>query len=533
MKNKILLDGNLIHSMEIKDLNIFSAKVTIEQNKIGSFKFVIYPSNPYYSKINKLKSIVKVYQNNTMIFNGRVVETTTKTNKSIDVYCESDEAYLCDTLHEPFEYSGSVRGLLETFIESHNSQVGDDKKFVIGNVTVTDPNDYIVRSSEEYDTTWNRIQDKLIKLLGGYLVIRHEEDGNYIDYLEDFDTLNSQHVVFGKNMLSVKVDDDYSNIATRLIPLGAKDDETKKRLTIESVNDGKIYIENEEAIAKYGRITKYATWEDVTIPANLLRKGKEYLDTAIKPSNVIEISALDMAIVNQDISNFKMYSKIKVTSQYHGFDEYFTPLKMTIDLFNQANNKITLNGENVTITGGSSSAQIAKIESQISKIEGSTSSNTEITYALAQQLKSELSQSINAIVSEIKEELLYNDNLINEQSTSLTQTKEYFEMLFSTFNQNLIDVVNGTNASFEDIKKYIRFEDGNIILGQIDNEFTLKISNEKISLMQGGYEVAYLSNSKLYVTYANILNSLQIGNFAFVPRSSGNLSFKKVGNLWL
>ena len=49
--------------------------------------------------------------------------------------------------------------------------------------------------------------------------------------------------------------------------------------------------------------------------------------------------------------------------------------------------------------------------------------------------------------------------------------------------------------------------------------------------MQGGYEVAYLSNSKLYVTYANILNSLQIGNFAFVPRSSGNLSFKKVGNL--
>ena len=150
---------------------------------------------------------------------------------------------------------------------------------------------------------------------------------------------------------------------------------------------------------------------------------------------------------------------------------------------------------------------------------------------MSQQLKSELSESINTIVLGIKEELLYNDNSINEQGTSLMQTKEYFEMLFSTFNQNLIDVVNGTNASFDDIKKYIHFEDGNIILGQVDNEFTLKISNEKISLMQGGYEVAYLSNSKLYVTYANMLNSLQIGNFAFVTRSSGNLSFKKVGNL--
>ena len=528
MKYKILLDGNLIHSTEIKDLKIFSAKVTIEQNKIGSFKFTIYPNNPYYSNINKLKSLVTVYQNNSVLFKGRVVETTTKTNKGVEIYCESDEAYLCDTLHEPFEYSGGVKALLENFIENHNKQVSDDKKFYVGEVTVTDPNDYIVRSSEDYDTTWNRIQEKLIKLLGGYLVIRHEDDGNYIDYLADFTTLNSQHVVFGKNLLSVKVDDDYSSVASILIPLGAKDETTKKRLTIESVNQGLKYIEDEEAIAKYGRITKYATWDDVTVADNLLRKGKEYLKSVSSPSNVIEVSAIDMASINQDISNFRMYSKIKVTSLYHGFDEYFTPTKMTIDLFNQTNNKITLNGENVTITGGSSNSAIAKIESQISNIEGNTSSNAELVNALSQQLKSELSQSINSIVSELKEELLYNDTLIDEQSTSLTQTKEYFEMLFSTFNQNLIDVVNGTNASFEDIKKYIRFEDGNIILGQIDNEFTLEISNEKISLMQGGFEVAYLSNSKLYVTYANILNSLQIGKFAFVPRSSGNLSFKKV-----
>ena len=529
MKYKILLDGNLIHSPEIKDLKIFDAKVTIEQNKIGSFKFTIYTSNPYYSSINKMKSLVYVYQNNSIIFKGRVVETTTKTNKGVEVYCESDEAFLCDTLHEPFEYNGSVRGLLENFIESHNSQVSEDKQFLVGVVTVTDPNDYIVRSSEDYDDTWNRIQEKLIKLLGGYLVIRHEDDGNYIDYLSDFTTLNSQHVVFGKNLLSVKIDDDYSSIASVLIPLGAEDETTKKRLTIESVNQGLKYIEDDEAIEKYGRIVKYATWDDVTVAENLLRKGKEYLKSASTPSNVIEVSAIDMASINQDISNFRMYSKIKVTSLYHGFDEYFTPTKMTIDLFNQSNNKITLNGENVTITGGGTSSQVSKVESQISNIENKTASTTEAINALSTQLKSEISQSINTIVSQLKEEILYNDTLINEQSTSLTQTKEYFELLFSTFNQNLIDVVNGTNASFEDIKKYIRFEDGNIILGQVDNEFTLEISNEKISLMQGGFEVAYLSNSKLYVTYANILNSLQIGKFAFVPRQSGNLSFKKVG----
>lgn len=120
------------------------------------------------------------------------------------------------------------------------------------------------------------------------------------------------------------------------------------------------------------------------------------------------------------------------------------------------------------------------------------------------------------------------DALISQLQTTLEQTSTGFEMQFNQFQQNLQDVINGTDAQFTEISKYIRFEDGNIILGETGNELILKIENDRISFMQNNNEVAYFTNKKLYVTDGEYTNSLQLGKFAFIPRTTGNLSFKKV-----
>lgn len=114
-------------------------------------------------------------------------------------------------------------------------------------------------------------------------------------------------------------------------------------------------------------------------------------------------------------------------------------------------------------------------------------------------------------------------------STQFAQTNEDFNFLFNNVNSQVDILSNETNAQFQEIQKYIRFVDGNIVLGEAGNELTLKIQNNRISFLQSGIEVAYFSNNKLYVTDGEFMNSLQIGNFAFIPRSNGNLSFKKVG----
>jgi hypothetical protein len=122
------------------------------------------------------------------------------------------------------------------------------------------------------------------------------------------------------------------------------------------------------------------------------------------------------------------------------------------------------------------------------------------------------------------------DALIESVSTQVTQTAEDVEIRFNEFSQDMDAVVAGQDAQFQEISKYIRFIDGNIVLGEEGNTLTLQIANNKISFLDAGAEVAYFSNNKLYVTDGEFLHSLQLGNFAFMPRSNGNLSFKKVGD---
>ena len=114
-------------------------------------------------------------------------------------------------------------------------------------------------------------------------------------------------------------------------------------------------------------------------------------------------------------------------------------------------------------------------------------------------------------------------------STQFKQTSEDFTMQFNTANERIDDLSTDTNEQFQEIQKYIRFVDGNIVLGEAGNELTLKIQNDRISFLQSDLEVAYFSNNKLYVTDGEFINSLQLGKFAFLPRTNGNLSFKKVG----
>lgn len=531
---KIYLDGHLLHDTHIKDLKIYNPKVTLEQNGIGSFEFTIYPSSPLNNFIYPLKSIVTVYQRDFIIFRGRVLELEVTTQNAKSVYCEGECAFLCDTVQYPYEYSGSVRGLFNQIIETHNEQVEEMKQFKVGNIKVTDNNDYIVRADSTYLSTWETIKKKFIEPLGGYIQVRHEQDGNYIDYLDDFTTLNSQHVTFGKNMLSVKRTEDNKDIATVLIPLGAKNEETEERLTIKDINDGKLYVEHEENIKQYGRITKKAIWDDVTVAENLKNKAIALLNEMGKQIATVEISAIDMANINKDIRNFRMHSKIKVTSLFHVMDDYFIPMKMIIYLFNPKNNKITLNGTISTLTGSNTQNQIeiGKIIQTVEKVSSDIALNVPIQLAtLKKELASEIDQMATGIYTEISEKYYGKDetnDIISSLSTSFEQNKEYFEMQFKSFTQDLEDVLNDTNATFEDLKSIIRFSANGIEIGAKNSEFSLLLSKERVSFMQGVQEVAYVSNSKMYNTAVQILEILQIGQFAFVPSSNGGLSLIKV-----
>lgn len=150
---------------------------------------------------------------------------------------------------------------------------------------------------------------------------------------------------------------------------------------------------------------------------------------------------------------------------------------------------------------------------------------------LEQRLSTAITQTGESIKNEVAQQYYAKgdtDRIIAEASTILEQKYNSFEMSFNSFKQMVGSNQNLTNAEFATITKFIRFIDGNIFLGEEGNNQMLKIAKDRISFLQGNQEVAYISDSTLYIYDGVFLNSLRIGNFAFVPRANGSLDFKKV-----
>ena len=114
-----------------------------------------------------------------------------------------------------------------------------------------------------------------------------------------------------------------------------------------------------------------------------------------------------------------------------------------------------------------------------------------------------------------------------------TQITQLSDSITFQFNQ-LSSAIDGNDAEarrqFTELRQYIRFEAGNIILGEAGNEITLRIENDRVSFLDAGAEVAYFSDKQLHVLDGRFLNSLRIGAFAWIPRANGNLSLVKVGD---
>ena len=128
----------------------------------------------------------------------------------------------------------------------------------------------------------------------------------------------------------------------------------------------------------------------------------------------------------------------------------------------------------------------------------------------------------------VSSEISSNEELQSLLATTYTQLNNTFEFMF----KNIEEIVNNndadTRAMFSTINKYIRFVDGDIIIGEIGSPFILKLQNDRISFLENEIEIAYISGNKIHITDANITSSLRIGNFAFTPRDTGHLSFTKV-----
>ena len=345
-------DNVLIYESRLEDLDLVGLKITTGLNVGGTAEIVMPPGHPAYNAFASHKTIVRVYRDGVLRFRGRALYPADNFLGQRTITCEGELCLLRDSINRPYKYQASPRSIFVTLVNAHNGQTDVNKRFTVGEVTVVDANDYVLLESESAETILDTL-NKAVERVGGYITFTDAEDGSrVINWLQSVDRQSGQVVELGENLLDFsRTGANTTNLVTGLVPYGAKDETTGKRLTIESVNGGKDYILATDAIATRGTIMGTATWDDVTVAYNLLKKAQAYLNENKMFITSLELTALDLSYVDKSLDSFTVGDLIRVVSAPHGVDEDFQLTQMTEDLLNPAQSQITLGKDVPSLTG--------------------------------------------------------------------------------------------------------------------------------------------------------------------------------------
>lgn len=491
---KIYADDTLIYDSTFEDYRIGKGQITIELNKSGSFVFSVYPDHVYFDKFVRMKTIITVFKSEKIIFRGRILNDVTDYWNNKVITCEGELGFFQDSIIRPFEFSGTPEQLFRKFVNEHNSQVDAFKRFKIGTITVVDGNNYVARSNEGYESTLQNLRSRLLEsALGGNLYITHGEDGTdpvpTLNYLADFTDVSTQPIEFGSNLKDYTKTVKSEEIATVIIPLGAEVGEagSGEKLTIKSVNNGLDYVSDKTAVNLYGKIVKMIEWDDVTDASNLKKKAEAYVRESAKQNVTIELTAVDLHLLDRSIESFKMGDYIPVFSVPHDFDEVMLCNKQTIDLLKPDNDTVTLGYTVMTFTEKNSKilpaiskvkvmeSAVQRVSVQVAKLDETVKSAEQMAQEALESYQ-DMSLTVETITNNmqlIADAATKNEQNIFENANSIRDNRELIE-------KNSAEIINLANAiqtnanAIEEIKGNIF--DLSLEMGELDQKI-VSLSN--------------------------------------------------------
>ena len=314
-----------LHDPRVNGCFLLDLSLDCEENSCGYCDFTIYPDHELYGMLRErdADNPVEVYDDNVLLFAGFIYELGKEFYLDGHVKCKGELDYLRESIIRPYstfqrgyglKAPDTVNGYFEWLIEQHNSQVNENKQFVIGvnQGDSLDSNNFIFRESNEYPTTIDEISAKLInsESIGGYLQVRHENGIRYIDYLAERTNPNSQIFDFGINLTDYTQTDDSDGIATFVIPLGARMSETEYEYDdgYALTSDATMDPEKEYYTRTYSQSKKIATFvEGVTYYEKhidvFVTKDKTPIDGIDYYTRSVD-SEGNYTYIRQDISRF-------------------------------------------------------------------------------------------------------------------------------------------------------------------------------------------------------------------------------------
>ena len=533
----IYCDGELLYDPRQKEYLVGDPTLELAVNTSGTLSFSLPPAHPAYDKIRKLKSVITLYQDGEWVFSGRVLNDEKNFHNIKQISVEGELGYLNDSNQRCYVCDGlSPKEWFVSIIERHNADVDDWKRFTVGEVTVTDSNNELYYSSTTYETSWETVKNKCFEgSCGGYVRTRHEGNVTYIDWLKDYPNICTQEIRFGENLLDLTHQIRGEDVATVVIPLGARLSEvdenyqgtdSEERLTIAGINNGKDYLVDEEAAALYGRIVKAVIHEDIMEESYLLAAGYRDLEEYTKLLSTLTLNAIDLHLLDVDVEKIRLGDSIRVVSAPHGLDAYMQVSAMTIKLAQPQNSTITV-GRSVKTLKEASDAGLAGIKEDISYIFGvekQTAGRVNGLVTKIEEYRSEITKTAEEILLTVSESYLLKSDF--EQEAALIR---------SQISQTSDSILQSVSASYVKVSEY------ETDIGELEASIELKVDVENlISSINMSAETVKINASRLdlsgYVTVTDLSTSgrttIHGGNIQTSTITADKLTIGTGGNLY-
>lgn len=122
------------------------------------------------------------------------------------------------------------------------------------------------------------------------------------------------------------------------------------------------------------------------------------------------------------------------------------------------------------------------------------------------------------------------DSFKNEVSTQLSVLEGEIQMKFEAASDQTNDVSDTLNQTNSDLAKYFDFSLDGLVIKAGEGEMQLHLDNDIVRFMKNGEQFGWWDGVNFHTgnLYVDVYERAQFGNFAYVPRSDGSLSFLKV-----
>lgn len=376
-----------LHTSDI-DCMLLNPSLELEMNSAGSFNFTLPPAHPCWDRIEILKSTIDVYEDDDLIFTGRVANIDKNWNNERVVECEGALAYFNDSIHRQMKWENPIpiavdpddqpedptqhrQNFLEDILDNHNVFVGNatNRQIHMGHIYV-DP--YLVTREVDYDKTLDILTRMCIDTNGGYFMIRKDPETHllYLDWLKDFTEESGQPASFGVNLLDFNTGLHAEDICTGVLARGATVNDQVVTLSNVELVDETTYPDmsvdhytthdqdilwHREGVDTFGRVVQVHDFPDAqtdwknggqVVANSLFEEARKWLEEKNTKVESIEVEVAELSWLQEGVPKYKLGQIVEILDNIHMGGESYNvrrlPMyKLSCDL-SSGSKKVTL-----------------------------------------------------------------------------------------------------------------------------------------------------------------------------------------------